>query len=55
MGETEAEADDWGRRLAEARDGLPVTVLIRPSGVVEIVTAVRSALVARRHQYAWPR
>jgi two-component sensor histidine kinase len=49
--ETEQWAEDWRRQLAEAHDGLPVTVLIRPSSILEIVSAVQSALVARRRQY----
>lgn len=51
LGESEERAVTWGRQLVAARDGLPVTVLIRPSSPIEIASAVQSALLARRRQY----
>ncbi|WMS41852.1 sensor histidine kinase [Acuticoccus sp. MNP-M23] len=51
LGESEIQAERWARRLLDARDGQPITVLIRPSSILEIATAVQSALVARRRQY----
>lgn len=51
LGESEERAETWGRQLVAARAGLPVTVLIRPCSIVEVTTAVQSALLARRRQY----